>query len=210
MVAALLGAPGAPCITPKAVEEASGEWMLPRVGLVTYGCQLRAYFGRFFPELYGPAVLGVSPAASASLFRADPWAGQWARDAGSVAIPEVLPGSLRWALGGHRVHGSGQGGDKALALVPGRWVNLWRLTDYLGMPVVAMPPQDVMAVPASPMAPLLDWYAEEVDYTAYLLAVLTHSDYPRTAEYAAALTLLVGQLGGLPRTQAPGEPPADQ
>lgn len=213
-VAALLGAPGAPLASAgcgdDTEEPASGEWMLPRVALVTYGCQLRAYFGRFFPELYGPAVLGVSPAASASLFQADPWAGQWARDAGSVAIPEVLPGSLRWALGGHRVHGSGQGGDKALALVPGRWVNLWRLTDYLGMPVVAMPPQDVMAVPASPMAPLLDWYAEEVDYTAYLLAVLTHSDYPRTAEYAAALTLLVGQLGGLPRTQAPGGPPADQ
>lgn len=178
VVGALLGAPGDPT---------HDDWMLPRVGLVTYGCQLRAYFSRFFPELYGPAVLGVVPAAAASLRHADPWEGQWTEAGGEVSLPQVLNGSVRWALGGH-------GADPRSEFAPGRWVNLWRLTDYLGMPVVAMPPRAGMASTGSPMKPLRDWYAEEVDYTAYLLAVLTHSDYPRSEEYNKALDALVGDL----------------
>ena len=178
VVGALLGAPGDPT---------HDDWMLPRVGLVTYGCQLRAYFSRFFPELYGPAVLGVVPAAAASLRHADPWEGQWTEAGGEVSLPQVLNGSVRWALGGH-------GADPRSEFAPGRWVNLWRLTDYLGMPVVAMPPRAGMASTGSPMKPLRDWYAEEVDDTAYLLAVLTHSDYPRSEEYNKALDALVGDL----------------
>lgn len=55
------------------------------------------------------------------------------------------------------------------------------------------------------MKPLRDWYAEEVDYTAYLLAVLTHSDYPRSEEYSKALDALVGDLypEGAPGSDGP-------
>ena len=46
---------------------------IERIALLTYGVQLRAYFGRFFPAVFGPQVLGTQGTYAPSLFRRDPW-----------------------------------------------------------------------------------------------------------------------------------------
>ena len=83
------------------------EGYLPRVQLLTYGVQLRPYFGRIFPELLGPSVLGTPEVRAGALFSRDPWR----RD------PGATPSSGLSALLGES------------------WINLWRRTDYLGFPV---------------------------------------------------------------------------
>ncbi|SDG09729.1 hypothetical protein SAMN05216553_105316 [Lentzea fradiae] len=80
---------------------------LDRVQLLTYGVQLRPYFGRIFPELLGPAVLGTPPVRAGAMFSCDPW--------------RRAPGPA--------------GGSGLSALLEGHWINLWRRTDYLGFPV---------------------------------------------------------------------------
>jgi hypothetical protein len=86
----------------------------PQVLLLTYGCQLRSYFGRILPELLGPDVLGTPRVRSASLWQRDPWQGADLDDAGDVS-----PLARRLT-----VPGNGLG-----------WRSLWRRTDYLGFPV---------------------------------------------------------------------------
>lgn len=80
---------------------------LGRVQLLTYGVQLRPYFGRIFPELLGPVVLGTPPVRAGALFSCDPW-----------------------------VRAGGAAPDRGLSVLLGQnWINLWRRTDYLGFPV---------------------------------------------------------------------------
>ncbi|SER87101.1 hypothetical protein SAMN05216188_116202 [Lentzea xinjiangensis] len=80
---------------------------LERVRLLTYGIQLRPYFGRIFPDLLGPVVLGTPPVRAGALFSCDPWRGD-----------------------------PGEAPDRGLSVLLGKgWINLWRRTDYLGFPV---------------------------------------------------------------------------
>jgi hypothetical protein len=149
------------------------------MALITYGTQLRAYFSRFFPELFGPAVLGVRAAPRARLLDPDPWFGDWFKEQPSTFEPPTpLPGSVRHILSLQPNADPG----------PTRWYSLWHLTDYLGFPLVARPAADLMDTEDERWKQLNDAYADEIDHTAYLLSVLTHSDYPRTDAYEAALT----------------------
>ena len=135
----------------------ASEHELQPISLLTYGSQLRAYFGRILPELLGPEVLGIKPCHAAQLLTVDPWS----REATNDAPIQVDQKSLRALL-------KPQGTS--------RWINLWRRTDYIGFPAVEYvtepsPSDDV------------DRRAEEVDETGYVLKVLTHSDYPRVPAY---------------------------
>jgi hypothetical protein len=180
-VAAILGAPWDGHEPPDTLApDRQGNWMVPRMALITYGTQLRAYFSRFFPELFGPAVLGVAPAPRSRLRAPDPWADDWPPDEPPFSAPTPLAGSVRHLL-------SQPPPADGSAARP-RWYSLWHLTDYLGFPLVGRPPRATVGEPDSPADALQDWYAQEIDFTAYLLTVLTHSDYPRTEEYQAALT----------------------
>ncbi|MCK8609837.1 hypothetical protein [Agromyces sp. C10] len=78
-----------------------------RIALLTFGVQLRPFFGRFFPEVLGPGVIGAVPCGRPSPWARDPWA---RADLGSTAseVPGGFPASA--------------------------WLSLWRLTDYLGFP----------------------------------------------------------------------------
>ncbi|HET7475609.1 MAG TPA: hypothetical protein VFJ97_06235 [Dermatophilaceae bacterium] len=163
-----------------------GRSPVPRLSLLTYGCQLRAYFSRLFPELLGPDVLGSPACRAADLSTADPWA----TERSDVKPPApVYPDSVRDLVGGSQ--------DSR-----GRWVNLWHLTDPLGFPVGLYPPGGGQGTQDAQDTEV-DWYAEEVDRTAYLLAVLAHSDYARTAAYASA----VEDLSGVPWVPSPVQPP---
>jgi hypothetical protein len=89
---------------------------LARMSLLTYGSQLRPYFGRLFPELLGPAVQGTAPVAAPTPWGTNPW---------SRPAPQL-----------HAVSGSG---GSVRSLLQERWRNLWRLTDPIGFRVDAPP-----------------------------------------------------------------------
>jgi hypothetical protein len=133
---------------------------LAPISLLSYGSQLRAYFGRILPELLGPEVLGIKPCRGARLFTVDPWS----RESTNDAPIHIDSHSLRALMKPQ--------GDS-------RWINLWRRTDYIGFPVVEY------ATDAN-ASDDVDRRAEEVDETGYVLKVLTHSDYPRIPAYFKA------------------------
>ncbi|WP_024287864.1 hypothetical protein [Cellulomonas sp. KRMCY2] len=155
-----------------------GRAAVDRIALLTYGIQLRPYFGRMFPELLGPTVLGTAPGRGARLLTPDPWqdavADDHRRDA-TVPGAADQPGRGAAQSSGMTVHGllTGHGGT--------RWLNLWRRTDYLGFPV------------DSYGASTVDRPAEEIDTSGYLPEIATHGGYPRTVAYAAALRTLLGR-----------------
>jgi hypothetical protein len=143
--------------------------MRARISLLTYGCQLRAFFSRLLPELLGPDVLGVAPCRSARLTSPDPWADEIiAEEEEYGTAPAVRDDSLLSGL-------TGPGSRR-------RWINLWRRTDYIGFPVASY-----LIAGDPPPADGIDEPAEEVDTTRYMLAVQTHSDYPRVPAYTKAL-----------------------
>lgn len=153
-----------------------------RVALLTFGIQLRPYFGRFFPEILGPDVLDSVPCGRPRPFARDPWKnGDLRREppVGTAGVQEPAPDGdapVRAVPGDNGVG------------VPGRaWVSLWRLTDYLGFPASSFGTDENTR----------DRYAEELDLSGYVAAVDTHGWYYRSPTYHRALT----ELAALPPVQ---------
>jgi hypothetical protein len=144
----------------------------PQVALLTYGCQLRAYFSRIFPELIGHEVLGVPPAQAGSFWRTDPWEKEVSAPPGHDAT--APPGSVFALL-------MPQPGRPTSAV---QWRNLWRRTDYLGFPAYSY------GRPGGDDGSPIDRIAQEVDETSYLIEVGTHSNYPRAPRYLQMLDRL--------------------
>jgi uncharacterized membrane protein YgcG len=134
-----------------------------RVALLSFGVQLRPYFGRFFPEILGPAVLGTAPCLRPRLWTADPWRSD-ARSTPPASEPASEPAS------------------PAAALPVRRWISLWRATDPLGFPAWSN------RAPGNP----IDRFADEIDTSGYTGAVGTHGEYYRTRQYHDALAELAG------------------
>jgi hypothetical protein len=129
-----------------------------RVRFVSYGSQLRAWFGRIFPDLIGPAVLGHEPTTRPRMGNPSP-------DAPLVDGSRVDPpaGTLAHRLGVHD-------------LDP-RWRSLYRRTDPIGFRVHqetdGQNPVDVYVSEVLPPSAVTS-----------KVTVGTHSDYPATPKYA--------------------------
>jgi hypothetical protein len=165
-----------------------------RIGLLTYGMQLRPFFGRFLPDLLGPATTGTPPCTGPA-WSADPWGGQVAGGPG----PEAAPAA---PLTPERPEpGSGVQVTLMSLLTCGAkpaWVNLWRRTDFLGFPVVGYGSNDV------------DRGAEEMDRSAYLFAVAAHSGYQSSWAYHVALDEVIGRLSPQRQRLTPAGPSSAQ
>ena len=72
------------------------------------------------------------------------------------------------------------------------WINLWRLTDYLGFPAAAG--RMSFRRSSTDYANGIDRYAQEIDITVDPPVVVTHNDYIRVPAYQAALFELEPQL----------------
>lgn len=134
-----------------------------RIGLLTYGMQLRPYFGRFFPELFGPEVLGTRPTRPPRLRGADPWLAQAIDDEGLAGAPAPVGPTTLVSLLTHKA-------------VPA-WINVWRRTDFLGFPATSY-----RTAPTS-----IDRGATEWEPKPYLLTIATHGHYPDVPQYEDAL-----------------------
>ncbi|MDQ4489053.1 hypothetical protein RBS60_02435 [Sinomonas sp. ASV486] len=168
--------------------------LLKNVKMITFGVQLRPYFGRFFPEFFGPKVLGTPGVAAPSFWQVDPWAGKdldtdgkYLLGTGPVGTPpeqqavplRTLVGAQEEAAGAQDVDPSGQQAHAR----PARpvWINLWRRTDYLGFPVFSY-----TALPN-----VLDCRVSELEPDSYMAEVATHGNYLPTAAYSKARSALL-------------------
>ena len=106
---------------------------LDRVRMITYGSQIRALYGRFFPAVFGPEVVGYESTTGPMLLgRPEP---DLRTDLGPV--PVAQPGTVRSRL------------------APGHWVNLFRRTDPLGFRVFS--DQDSPVDVPTLEVPLAEW-----------------------------------------------------
>lgn len=149
------------------------------LAMLSYGTQLRAYFSRFFPSVFGHQILGVPGLLGPSLWLRDPWERQVLAEFTPRPLPE--PGhdpqkTLTGMLGAHE------------RTVP-RWRSLWRRTDYLGFPVYGYRGGESNPV---------DLGATESAPASYLWRIATHSDYLGTPQFLQARDDLVRGLGGRP------------
>jgi hypothetical protein len=167
---------------------------LDRIALLTFGVQLRPFFGRMLPELLGPDVLGTHRSVAPRLSAPDPWAADLAAEQQKERQPldaaSPLPGDpapARPPIG--RVTGAllprdAEGRPRTRV----RWISLWRLTDYLGYTAFSSAPR------GEGWENHVDRYASELDMSGYMVEVGTHGEYYRVAEYGEAVTQLRDQL----------------
>lgn len=175
-----------------------------RIGLMSFGVQIRSYFGRFFPSVYGPEVLGVHPVVGPSLFRADPWTkavqADWERardgrpDVDGGRFKPTLREVLTWRAAGD---------DRPRKTA---WLNLWRRTDYLGMPAYSYADwstrkarEDSVDLSPPPTNPI-DSGATERLAEAYIWGVATHSNYLETRQFETGFLEVVRRLEPSPAT----------
>jgi hypothetical protein len=153
------------------------DWQ--RIRLICYGSQLRAWFGRLFPDLLGPDVLGHAPTERAGFRTSRP------ADPPAWTFYEPPEETLAHALdvGQERPH----------------WRGLFRRTDPLGFPVH----QDAVpeATPAHEGPVLVDEQVPELEplanrYTAPV--VHTHSRYQASPQYAAIVTSWIAEASCRP------------
>lgn len=149
---------------------------LARISLLTFGVQLRAFFGRMLPELLGPDVLGTEPTLAPRVRDTDPWHADYTAQGGTTE-----PGPASSAPG--RLTGS--------LLTPAgvTWLSLWRPTDFLGFPAVSTARAD----PSRGFRNDVDRVAEELDLSGYMVEVGTHGEYYRVPAYARALDDILRQ-----------------
>lgn len=150
---------------------------LRNVALLTYGSQLRVYFGRFFPELFGPEALGTLGARRPLLAKADPWFTQVELDQDGDPIVVGASGATDPSLVDLLTQPDG-----SIA-----WINLWRRTDYLGFPVNSYRLEDERPDD-------IDRGADEFGPPRYLVKVATHPDYQSAPQYRAALLDLIARV----------------
>ncbi len=160
---------------------------LQRVRLVTYGSQLRAWFGRIFPAVLGPDQLGTGPLPE-----------MWRLNTAAPDTPDAASGMAEAPPTGPVANRAGRLlGD----LDPEHWANLYRRSDPIGFPIFSDPaPQPVNGGKAGrPTAAMdvnveagscRDIYVQELD-DRYALA--THSGYQFTDEYRTVVDGWIGQ-----------------
>lgn len=149
------------------------------IAFLSFGCQLRPYFGRFFPELLGPSALGTSPTTGAHAWPHDPWQAEPT----DAALPPPSPFTLVGSLSPH---------DGAHGWGAPRWRSLWRRTDPLGFPVHRY------AVEHSVIdQPDTEWDADRQ-------RVDTHGGDFRTQEYQAAFDELARRMPAAAAPHAAG------
>ena len=177
-----------------------------RVALLTHGAQLRAYFSRFFPEVFGYRVLGTRGTRGPALVRSDPWQRQVIDEAKNPHEgfgPGEDPVTVVQLLGGADL-----GTERA---VPPRWRSLWRRTDFLGFPVHGyasnvLRDRDGTCHNENP----IDRGATERDPQSYLWRIARHDNYLSTAQYREARDELVEMLVARPRRAGVQSKPAAQ
>jgi len=170
---------------------------LDRTALLTHGAQLRAYFSRFFPEVFGARVLGVRGTLGPALLGADPWEQQVLEDSHPPARPLQKDGDPVTVV--QLLGGDFRDPDH---LVAPRWRSLWRRTDYLGFPVMGYWSNEIKGVNENP----IDRGATERSPRSYLWAVAKHNDYLSTPQYRAARDELIEMMAASRRE--PGRTPS--
>ncbi|BCW69933.1 hypothetical protein NicSoilB8_09770 [Arthrobacter sp. NicSoilB8] len=139
---------------------------LPRIRFVSYGSQLRAWFGRFFPDLLGPAVLGHQVTARPD-FR--------------TAVPDAPP---QPPVGGFTPP---EGSLASLLQSRQHWQNFYRRTDYLGFHVFQDSENDVDHR-------ISDW--DPYPSGTQKVKPRDHSQYQESAPYGSLILSWLADGGG--------------